>query len=221
MSVVDVLARIQEIQAAVAPPAQSGSGTDGTAFASALAGASGQSQNALATVLAGTGATTATAQTTPMYGLSGATTTGAATASPATPAASGIPADVAPMIRQAAQEAGVDPSLVAAVARAESNFTATAVSPAGAQGMMQLMPGTARGLGVTDPFDAMQSLRGGARYLRSQLDRFGGDATLAVAAYNAGPGAVARAGGVPPYAETQAYVGKVLGYQREYAASGV
>ena len=77
---------------------------------------------------------------------------------------------------------------------------------------MQLMPGTARGLGVTDPYDPLQSLRGGAKYLRQQLDRFGGDYSKAIAAYNAGPGAVQKYGGIPPYAETQAYVPRVLAY---------
>jgi cell wall-associated NlpC family hydrolase len=84
---------------------------------------------------------------------------------------------------------------------------------------MQLMPGTARGLGVTDPFDPMQSLRGGAKYLRAQLDRFGGDYEKALAAYNAGPGAVQKYGGIPPYAETQAYVPRVMGYFQEFGGA--
>jgi soluble lytic murein transglycosylase-like protein len=114
----------------------------------------------------------------------------------------------------------MDPALVAAVARAESGFNPAAVSPAGAQGLMQLMPSTARGLGVTDPFDPAQNLDGGARYLRAQLDRFG-DPALALAAYNAGPGAVSRAGGIPPYAETQTYVQRVLGYYQSFRAQGL
>src|SRR3712207_6793746 len=81
------------------------------------------------------------------------------------------------------------------------------------------MPATAAGLGVTDPTDPAQAIDGGAKYLRQQLDRFGGDQAKALAAYNAGPGAVQRFGGVPPYAETQNYVQKVLGYAREYAAA--
>lgn len=104
---------------------------------------------------------------------------------------------------------GVSPALLAAVARQESGFDPRAVSPAGAQGLMQLMPGTADGLGVTDPFDPAQAVDGAARLLRTLLDRFGGT-ELALAAYNAGPGAVLRYGGIPPYPETQNYVRSVL-----------
>jgi soluble lytic murein transglycosylase-like protein len=129
----------------------------------------------------------------------------------AQPAAGG-PAPYAQEISAAAARNGVDPALLTGLIRAESGFDPSATSPAGAQGLTQLMPGTAASLGVTDPLDPAQSIEGGARYLRQQLDRFGGDASKALAAYNAGPGAVERFGGVPPYAETQAYVRKVLGY---------
>ena len=111
-------------------------------------------------------------------------------------------------IEKAAADAGVDPKLLAAVAWTESGFNPEAVSHAGARGLMQLMPQTARGLGV-DPHDPAQNLAGGARYLAEQLDRFG-TVDLALAAYNAGPGAVSRHGGVPPYAETRGYVTRVL-----------
>lgn len=114
-------------------------------------------------------------------------------------------------IRRAARKYNLSPSLIENVIRAESNFQADAVSPAGAQGLMQLMPATARELGVTDAFDISQNIDGGARYLRQMLDRFDGDVKLALAAYNAGPGAVERHGGnVPPYKETQAYVNRIL-----------
>ncbi len=115
-------------------------------------------------------------------------------------------------IDAAAAKHGVDPALLRALVRQESGFDPAARSPAGATGLTQLMPGTAASLGVTDATDPAQALDGGARYLRQQLDRFGGDERLALAAYNAGPGAVARHGGVPPYAETQQYVERVLGY---------
>ena len=100
---------------------------------------------------------------------------------------------------------GVSPTLLAAVAQQESSFNPRAVSPAGAQGLMQLMPATAKSLGVTDAFDPVQSVNGAAKLLSSLLERFG-STDLALAAYNAGPGAVIKHGGVPPYAETQNYV---------------
>lgn len=116
----------------------------------------------------------------------------------------------------AARSAGVDPHLVKAVAWAESAFRADAVSPRGAMGVMQLMPATARQYGVADPFDAVQSLNGGASLLRDLLQRYEGDVPLTLAAYNAGPGAVERAGrSVPNYPETRAYIGRVMGvYER-------
>jgi soluble lytic murein transglycosylase-like protein len=108
-----------------------------------------------------------------------------------------------------ARAAQLDPALVAAVAQTESGGDPTARSAAGAEGVMQLMPATARALGVADPYDPVQNVRAGAAYLRTLIDRFG-DLTSAIAAYNAGPGAVARYGGVPPYAETRVYVERVM-----------
>jgi soluble lytic murein transglycosylase-like protein len=120
------------------------------------------------------------------------------------------PTDLAQMVEAAARRHGLDPELVRAVVAVESGFRPDAVSPKGAQGLMQLMPATARSLGVTDAFDPFSNLDGGTRYLRMLVTRYGGDLKRALAAYNAGEGAVARHGGVPPYPETLAYVRKVL-----------
>jgi len=114
----------------------------------------------------------------------------------------------------AAERHGVDPDLVLAVVAVESGFEREAVSRKGAQGLMQLMPATAATLGVTDPFDPAQNLDGGARHLGALLEAYRGDLERALAAYNAGAGAVERHGGVPPYPETRAYVRRVLGAYR-------
>jgi len=120
-------------------------------------------------------------------------------------------ADFERLVAEAAQRHGLDPALVMAVVGVESGFQPQAVSPKGAQGLMQLMPRTARELGVADPFDPASNLDGGSRYLSSLVARYEGDLTRALAAYNAGMAAVARHGGVPPYAETRNYVRRVLG----------
>ena len=117
-----------------------------------------------------------------------------------------IPAHLSPVIAEAARTHGVDPRLIAAVATRESAWNARAVSPVGAGGLMQLMPATAKYLGVTNVFDARQNIFGGTRYLKTLLETFRGDLDLTLAAYNAGPGAVAKYNGVPPYRETRAYV---------------
>jgi soluble lytic murein transglycosylase-like protein len=122
----------------------------------------------------------------------------------------GTLAELESLASEVARRHGLDPALVLAVASVESGFRPKAVSPKGAQGLMQLMPGTATSLGIADAFDPETNLEGGSRYLAELIALYGGDLTKALAAYNAGPGAVKRHGGVPPYRETRAYVKKVL-----------
>ena len=124
-----------------------------------------------------------------------------------------ISGDTNSLIKEAAARYQVDPRLVAAVAQTESGGNQEAVSPAGAVGVMQLLPETAAGLGV-NPYDKRQNIEGGAKYLRQMMDTFGGDVQKAVAAYNAGPQAVKEYNGIPPYRETQDYVNKVLDIYR-------
>ncbi len=120
------------------------------------------------------------------------------------------------LISAAAQKHGLDESLLKAVVQAESNFTPTAISSAGAKGLMQLMDATAAGLGVSDAFDPVQNIEGGAKFLSQLLNRYHGNEVLALAAYNAGPGAVDKWGGVPPYQETQTYVPRILDLRNQY-----
>jgi soluble lytic murein transglycosylase-like protein len=172
------------------------SSTSSTDFASQLAAAQSSGTTTSSTPSAATAATGATPTT-----LGG-----------------GTPTQYDTQITAAATKYGIDPALLKGLIRQESNFNASAQSGAGAQGLTQLMPATARSLGV-DAGDPAQAIDGGAKYLKQQLDRFGGDASKALAAYNAGPGAVAKYGGVPPYAETQNYVKNVLAYAAQYRGS--
>ncbi|MBI2370729.1 MAG: transglycosylase SLT domain-containing protein [Deltaproteobacteria bacterium] len=125
------------------------------------------------------------------------------------------------VIHEAARRHRVDPRLVRAVIKAESDFRPDAVSPKGAQGLMQLMPGTARRVRIADSFDPQDNVEGGVRYLRYLIDLFRDDLVLALAAYNAGEQAVLRYKTIPPFRETREYVDRVLRYLREYHAKGL
>jgi soluble lytic murein transglycosylase-like protein len=189
VSAATALARVNEIQAMIATSTgvQSPAATSGASFDQQLVQASAGGQ----------GAVSASA-TAPIAG------------------ASGGDGPYKAEIDAAAQKYGLDPALLRGLIRQESNFDPNAGSPAGAQGLTQLMPGTAAALGCTNVHDPAQNIDAGARYLRQQLDAFGGDVSKALAAYNAGPGAVKRYGGVPPYAETQNYVRQVQAYAAGY-----
>jgi len=192
MSIEAAMSRISQIQAmlttGIVPPATQPT-TPAASFSSQLANAQGAAMNIAA---APTGATATTAATTTTA------STGVSELPPGTPYGAEITA--------AAKANGIDQALLAGLIKQESNFNPNAGSGAGARGLTQLMPTTAAGLGVSNVLDPVQSINGGAKYLKQQLDAFGGDVTKALAAYNAGPGAVKRFGGVPPYSETQNYV---------------
>ena len=129
------------------------------------------------------------------------------------------PAEYDHIISTCATKYGVNPALIKAVIHAESGYNPNAVSRKGASGLMQLMPGTARSLKVSNSFDPKDNVEGGVKYLRFLLDTFRGDVSLAVAAYNAGLGKVAKYGGIPPYNETRTYVNRVLSYMQSYQAN--
>jgi soluble lytic murein transglycosylase-like protein len=206
MSIEAAISRITQLQAMMsaattgapvqAPPA--------TAFSSALANATSDPAPPAA-------ATFASLADPPATTTASTTATGTSTLPAGTPYAAEITA--------AANANGLDPALLAGLIKQESGFNPTAGSPAGARGLTQLMPGTAAGLGVTNVLDPVQSINGGAKYLKQQLDAFGGDVAKALAAYNAGPGAVQRFGGIPPYAETQNYVRAVQANAASYRSA--
>ena len=121
-----------------------------------------------------------------------------------------VPDEYKAIFAEAAQKYGIDQKLLEIIAAKESNFINTATSPAGAMGIMQLMPSTAEGLGVTNPYDAYQNIMGGANYIAQKLKEYNGNVSLALAAYNAGSGNVAKYGGIPPFTETQNYVSWIM-----------
>jgi soluble lytic murein transglycosylase-like protein len=134
---------------------------------------------------------------------------------PANADKSAIQQELEGIIQGQAKAQNMDASLIKAVVKAESGFNPNAVSPVGAQGLMQLMPGTANGLGVQDSFNPLQNVAGGTKYLKNLVEKYH-SVPLGLAAYNAGPGAVDKYGGIPPYKETQNYVKKVLQYQQQF-----
>jgi soluble lytic murein transglycosylase-like protein len=199
-SLPDVLQRIQEILPV--QQVQQTQATPSTAPQSSFADALSQASSPAPSTMAGTVA--ATLPTATLTADTSSTDPDSAAAAP-----------YASEIDSAGTENGVDPLLLQSLIQQESGFDPNATSAAGAEGLTQLMPQTAASLGVTNPYDPTQSIEAGAKYLRGDLDRFGGNTSLALAAYNAGAGAVEQYGGVPPYAETQNYVQQVLGrYQR-------
>lgn len=129
-------------------------------------------------------------------------------------------ADLDTIFERASEKYNVPVGLLKAVAKAESNFSPNATSSCGAMGIMQLMPATAKSLGVSDPYDPEQSIMGGAKFLGRLLSQFGGSEELAVAAYNAGPGSVLKYNGIPPFSETQNYVSRVMSYCGENISAG-
>ena len=131
-----------------------------------------------------------------------------------------IPSSLGEIISRNCEKYSLEEGLVHAVIKAESNYNPGAVSHKGALGMMQLMPGTARLLNVDNPLDAEENIGGGSRYLRQMLDEFNGNLDFAIAAYNAGPNAVKRHGGIPPYEETRTYVKRVKKYLSNYRQGG-
>jgi soluble lytic murein transglycosylase-like protein len=206
VSIESVMSRVDQIQAMLAGVTTTPASTSSASFSSALADAS--TSAALSDGSTSTDPTAATGTLASLTAPAGGTAAYGTTAATGTTTGGDLPASVpyAAQITAAAKANGIDPALLAGLIKQESGFNPNAGSAAGARGLTQLMPSTAAGLGVTNVLDPAQSIQAGAKYLKQQLDTFGGDVTKALAAYNAGPGAVKRFGGVPPYAETQNYV---------------
>ncbi len=200
------LQRMQQLQALIDSARQVSSG--GVITTAGGSSASAQSAGAGATDFASAlqAATSSDAASANAAGTAGVGTAGAGTAGAGLSGES----EYESLIEEAASRNGVDPAILHGLIEQESGFDPSATSSAGAAGLTQLMPGTASSLGVANPLDPAESIEGGARYLGQLMGQFGGNAEDALAAYNAGPGAVKQYGGVPPYSETQSYVTKVL-----------
>ncbi len=198
-------ARVAELQSMIQAVETGPSGKG--SFAAALSEAS---------AAGGSATTAALGEATPLTAAnSTATTATVPTATSTGPGNGAVPYQS--LIEESCARYGVEPALLAGLIEQESHFDPTVGSPAGAQGLTELMPETAASLGVTDPHDPAQSIEAGARLLSEKLAEFGGNTELALAAYNAGSGAVQQYNGIPPYPETQEYVKKVLGYAASYA----
>jgi hypothetical protein len=236
-----VAQRVQQVQALIEAAGEVASGSTAVVTGTSSSSSSAQSAGAgfasvLQTATAGTGVDAGTGST-DIPGIAGSSmaasgdTSGALDApgidgsqelvdqsAPSVGATAGS-GEYESLIDQAAARNGVDPAVLHGLIQQESGFDPSATSSAGASGLTQLMPGTAASLGVANPLNPAESIEGGARYLGQLTDEFGGNTEDALAAYNAGPGAVQQYGGIPPYAETQSYVSKVLGDAEAYRQS--
>jgi soluble lytic murein transglycosylase-like protein len=201
--------RVQQLQALIEQTRQVGSGLSPTGAAAEASSTSSPSVTA-AQVPSGDFAAALQAATT----ADSASPTATQSESGAGAGAGGGEYDS--VIEQAAERYGIDPAVLHGLIQQESGFDPSAQSSAGASGLTQLMPGTASSMGVSNPLNPTESIEGGARYLSQLMSQFAGNTEDALAAYNAGPGAVQQYGGIPPYAETQSYVSKVLGYAEAY-----
>lgn len=212
---VAVAQRVQQLQALIEATGKVAAGELPTSTPASPAGAQGSSGDFASALQAATAEDTAS-------GVVGSAPSGyqaLAQGAGATGAGGESGGEYESLIDQAASRNGLDPAVLHGLIQQESGFDPSATSSAGASGLTQLMPGTASSLGVADPLNPAESIEGGARYLGQLTSEFGGDTEDALAAYNAGPGAVQQYGGIPPYAETQSYVSKVLGYAESYRQS--
>jgi soluble lytic murein transglycosylase-like protein len=205
-----VLQRVAQLQALVESARQVASGALPTGASTSTAGAEGAGTDFASALQAASSADAS--------GVLGASSAAYAPAVQGA-GASGEAGEYESLIAQAAARNGLDPAVLHGLIEQESGFDPNATSSAGASGLTQLMPGTASSLGVANSLDPAESIEGGARYLGELMTEFGGNTAEALAAYNAGPGAVEQYRGIPPYAETQSYVSKVLGYAETYRQS--